>query len=146
MTKHLHDHMQGTYQFLFDEAHRALNLGGSFRPFGAGVRKNGEPIETYVDLGNAAADPQAHIGGLISGLKEEDQRHGLMAAGLVFDGQMTDAQGAHGRALVFHLEAANGRAVEVVVPYEVKLSVVDFSEPVVTEVVPEIFPPQFNEG
>jgi hypothetical protein len=41
---------------------------------------------------------------------------------------------------VFHLEAANGRAIEVVIPYEVRIGgVIDFQTPVATEVLPEIF-------
>jgi hypothetical protein len=138
------EHLQSTYQFLFDEAHRALGEAGSFRPFGAAVRKNGEPIETHVDPGDMAPDPHVHVVGLIAGFKEEDKKHGLMAAGVVFDGQMTDGQGDHARALVFHLEAANGRAVEVVVPYQLRLGIVDFADPAVTEVLPEIFPPEFE--
>ncbi|MGE0830593.1 MAG: hypothetical protein AB7O04_14740 [Hyphomonadaceae bacterium] len=135
----LQHHMQETYRYLFDEAHSALNQAGSFRPFGAGTRKTGEQIQTLVDQA-AAAGPQDHIRGLIAGFREDDKQNGLIAAGLVFDGQMGDANGEHSRALVFHLEAANGRAVEVVVPYVKHVGdIFDFGEPVVTEVQPEIF-------
>jgi hypothetical protein len=136
----LQQHLQSTYEFLFDEAHRALGEGGSFRPFGAAVRRSGEPIETRVSQDAGGPDPQTHVAGLIAGFKEEDRKHGLMAAGLVFDGQMTDSRGDHGRALVFHLEAANGRALEVVVPYAVRLGIIDFADPAISEVLPEIFP------
>ncbi len=137
----LEQHMQDTYQYLFDEAHRALAVGGSFRPFGAGIRKTGEQIQTNVSPPEGANGPQDHIAGLIAGFREDNRQNGLMAAGLVFDGQMTDKGVGQGRAIIFHLEAANGRAVEVVIPYAVHVGdVIDFAEPVVSEVFPEIFP------
>jgi hypothetical protein len=136
----LQRHLQETYQYLFDEAQRALALGGSFRPFGAGTRKTGELIQTTVDASLEGIGPQDHIAGLISGFRTDDKESGLIVAGLVFDGQMTEQGASHGRALVFHLEAANGRAIEVVVPYEMRVGgVIDFQTPVATEVLPEIF-------
>ena len=61
-------------------------------------------------------------------------------AGLVFDGQMTQEGESHARALCFHIEIANGQAVEVLVPYFRKFdSIVDFEEPQVTPVQAEIF-------
>jgi hypothetical protein len=136
----LQHHLQETYQFLFDEAHRALSLGGSFRPFGAGTRKTGELIQTTVDSSQNPVGPQDHIAGLIAGFRADDRQNGLIVAGLVFDGQMTESGALHGRALVFHIEAANGRAIEVVVPYEMRLGgVIDFAAPATTEVLPEIF-------
>ncbi|MGE0047163.1 MAG: hypothetical protein AB7T08_15510, partial [Hyphomonadaceae bacterium] len=123
----LEQHMQDTYQYLFDEAHRALTLGGSFRPFGAGIRKTGEQIQTLVDPPAEKNGPQDHIAGLIAGFREDDRQNGLMAAGLVFDGQMTEGGDAYSRAIIFHLEAANGRAVEVVIGYEKRVGdVIDF--------------------
>jgi hypothetical protein len=136
----MQQHMQETYKFLFDEAHRALGEGRAFRPFGAGVRKTGQPIETHLAEALDGLDAQTHVAGLVAGLREEDKAHGLMAAGVVFDGQMTDRKGEHGRALVFHLEAANGHAVEVILPYDIRLGIVDFAEPAITPVLPEIFP------
>jgi hypothetical protein len=136
----LQQHLQETYQYLFDEAQRALSQGGSFRPFGAGTRKTGELIQTMVDPAKDSIGPQDHIAGLIAGFRADDEENGLIAAGLVFDGQMTDGGSPYGRALVFHIEAANGRAVEVVVPYEMRVGdVIDFAAPAATEVLPEIF-------
>jgi len=137
----LQQHLQQTYEDLFDEAHALLAQGGSFRPFGAATRKSGELIRTTVEPPENEDGPQDHIRGLIAGFKYDEEHVGLIAAGLVFDGQMTEEGEGFGRALVFHLEAANGRALEVVVPYEVRIgNVVDFAEPNVQEVHPEIFP------
>ena len=136
----LEEHLQDTYRYLFDAAHRALLDGRSFAPFGAGVRKTGEQIHTNVDLPVEQSAPSDHISGLIAGFRAEDAEHGLMAAGLVFDGQMTHNGEEHAKALCFHLEVANGNAVEVLVAYQRRFdSIVDFAEPQVTPVQPEIF-------
>lgn len=136
----LQEHLQDTYQYLFDAAHRALIDNQSFAPFGAGVRKTGEQIHTNVDLAIDDSLPADHISGLIEGFKEDDRQNGLIAAGLVFDGQMTQDGSAHAKALCFHIEAANGHAVEVLVAYERKFdNLIDFAAPQVTPVQPEIF-------
>ena len=59
-----------------------------------------------------------------------------MAAGLVFDGH---SRNDNERALCFHIEGANGRAVEVIVPYTRKITQIDFDQPQISEVQPEIF-------
>jgi len=134
----LQHHLQDTYQYLFDAAHRALLEGGSFAPFGAGIRKTGEQIHTNVDLPIDQSAPADHISGLIAGFRKDDQENGLIAAGLVFDGRAPNDGSA--AALCFHLEAANGRAVEVIVPYSrFDAARVSFEEPQVAEVAPEIF-------
>lgn len=136
----LEQHMQDTYQYLFDEAHRCLTHGGSFRPFGAGIRRTGEQIQTQVEMPAGQVGPFDHIAGLIAGFQEDNRQNGLMAAGLVFDGQAVEGQDQHARAVIFHLEAANGRAVEVIVPYVVHVGdVIEFAQPVVSEVHAEIF-------
>jgi hypothetical protein len=133
----LQRHLQDTYEYLFDAAHRALLDGGSFAPFGAGIRKTGEQIHTNVDLAIEQSAPADHISGLIAGFRLDDTQNGLLAAGLVFDGR---ASSDNANALCFHIEAANGRAVEVIVPYERLLGdVISFAEPKITEVTPEIF-------
>lgn len=133
----LQHHLQDTYQYLFDAAHRALLEGGSFAPFGAGIRKTGEQIHTSVDLKIESSAPADHLSGLIAGFRADDAKNGLMAAGLVFDGH---AVSDNARALCFHIEAANGKAVEVVVPYDRKADKsVLFAEPVVSDVFPEVF-------
>ena len=133
----LQRHLQDTYEYLFDAAHRALLEGGSFAPFGAGIRKTGEQIHTNVDLDIAKSVPADHITGLIAGFRLDDEQNGLMAAGLVFDGR---ASSDSANALCFHIEAANGKAIEVIVPYERRIgNIVDFADPQVTEVHPEIF-------
>jgi len=136
----LQEHLQETYKYLFDAAHRALAEGGSFAPFGAGVRKTGEKIHTNVDLALDASTPGDHISGLISFFRADDREHGLIAAGLVFDGQMTQDGESHARALCFHIEIANGQAVEIMAPYVRKFdTIIDFDEPQVTAVQAEIF-------
>ena len=55
-----------------------------------------------------------HISGLIAGFRLDEKENGLIAAGLVFDGRARSDDAA---ALCFHIEAANGKAVEVIVPY-----------------------------
>jgi hypothetical protein len=133
----LQQHLQDTYEYLFDTAHRALKEGASFAPFGAGIRKTGEQIHTNVDLPIDRSAPQDHISGLIAGFRQDEQENGLIAAGLVFDGRSRADDAA---ALCFHIEGANGRAVEVIVPYDRHATdVIAFAEPQVSEVEPEIF-------
>lgn len=133
----LQRHLQDTYEYLFDAAHRALRDGGSFAPFGAGIRKTGEQIHTNVDLPIEKSAPADHISGLIAGFRLDERENGLIAAGLVFDGR---ARSDDASALCFHIEVANGRAVEVIVPYARRESAeIAFSEPQVSEVEPEIF-------
>ena len=59
----LQRHLQDTYEYLFDTAHRALLEGASFAPFGAGIRKTGEQIHTNVDLPMERSAPTDHISG-----------------------------------------------------------------------------------
>lgn len=133
----LQRHLQDTYEYLFDAAHRALCEGGSFAPFGAGIRKTGEQIHTNVDLPIDRSQPADHISGLIAGFRLDDQENGLIAAGLVFDGRARSDDAA---ALCFHIEAANGSAIEVIVPYaRPEPSVIAFDRPQISQVAPEIF-------
>ena len=133
----LQRHLQETYEYLFDTALRALKEGASFAPFGAGIRKTGEQIHTNVDLPIDRSAPADHISGLIAGFRLDEQENGLIAAGLVFDGRARSDDAA---ALCFHIEGANGRAVEVIVPYARRSGEeIAFDEPQVSEVEPEIF-------
>lgn len=133
----LQRHLQDTYEYLFDTAHRALQAGGSFAPFGAGIRKTGEQIHTNVDLPIEKSAPADHISGLIAGFRKDEEDNGLIAAGLVFDGRARSNDAA---ALCFHIEAANGSAVEVIVPYQRKSTTeIAFAEPQITAVHAEIF-------
>ena len=132
----LQRHLQDTYEYLFDTAHRALLEGASFAPFGAGIRKTGEQIHTNVDLPIEKSAPADHISGLIAGFRLDDTQNGLMAAGLVFDGR---ASSDNAQALCFHIEAASGDAVEVIVPYSRRETQVAFAEPQISPVQPEIF-------
>ena len=134
----LQRHLQDTYEYLFDAAHRALLEGGSFAPFGAGIRKTGEQIHTNVDLPIDRSAPADHISGLIAGFRADEAEHGLIAAGLVFDGRGRSDDAA--AALCFHIEAANGSAVEVIVPYARRsTSEIAFDEPQISAVISEIF-------
>jgi hypothetical protein len=133
----LQRHLQDTYEYLFDAAHRALREGGSFAPFGAGIRKTGEQIHTNVDLPIDRSAPADHISGLIAGFRADEAEHGLIAAGLVFDGR---ARADDAAALCFHIEAANGSAVEVIVPYARRsITEIAFDEPQISAVISEIF-------
>jgi hypothetical protein len=134
----LQRHLQETYEYLFDTAHEALKGGASFAPFGAGIRKTGEQIHTNVDLAIDTSVPADHISGLIAGFRLDDQENGLIAAGLVFDGR---AGSDNASALCFHMEVANGQAVEVIVPYARRdgPDQIAFDEPQVTPVQSEIF-------
>ncbi|HYD85855.1 MAG TPA: hypothetical protein VEA80_00105 [Vitreimonas sp.] len=133
----LQRHLQDTYEYLFDTAHRALLDGASFAPFGAGIRKTGEQIHTNVDLPIERSAPTDHISGLIAGFRKDEEENGLIAAGLVFDGRARSDDAA---ALCFHIEAANGSAVEVIVPYTRQAdSQIAFAEPQISAVESEIF-------
>ena len=133
----LQRHLQDTYEYLFDAAHRALKEGASFAPFGAGIRKTGEQIHTNVDLPMEQSAPADHISGLIAGFRLDERENGLIAAELVFDGR---ARSDDASALCFHIEGANGRAVEVIVPYARRSTAeIAFAEPQISEVAPEIF-------
>lgn len=132
----LQRHLQETYEYLFDAAHNALLEGGSFAPFGAGIRKTGEKTHTNVDLPIEKSTPADHISGLIAGFRLDEEQNGLIAAGLVFDGR---ARSDDANALCFHIEAANGRAVEVVVPYQRRDATFAFDEPQISDVQSEIF-------
>lgn len=133
----LQRHLQDTYEYLFDTAHRALQGGGSFAPFGAGIRKTGEQIHTNVDLPIEKSAPADHISGLIAGFRKDEADNGLIAAGLVFDGRARSDDAA---ALCFHIEAANGSAVEVIVPYQRRSQTeLLFAEPQISAVASEIF-------
>ncbi len=132
----LQQHLQETYEYLFDTAHRVLRDGGSFAPFGAAIRKTGEQVHTNVDLPIDKSAPADHISGLIAGFRADENENGLIAAGLVFDGRASSDNAA---ALCFHIEGANGRAVEVIVPYQRLVTEIAFDPPQVSEVHPEIF-------
>lgn len=54
----------------------------------------------------------------------------------MFDGR---ARSDDANALCFHIEAANGQAVEVIVPYKRLEASVTFADPQISEVHPEIF-------
>jgi hypothetical protein len=136
----LETHLKDTYQYLFDVAHQGLMNGVSFVPFGAGVRKTGEQIRTQLDLKWEDSHPQDHITGLIKAFQHDDRVSGLMAAGVVADAA-AGADRLDERALLFHLEAANGRAVQVLVHYfrREEDGRIHFADPITTEVPPEIF-------
>jgi len=133
----LQRHLQDTYEYLFDAAHQALKAGASFAPFGAGIRKTGEQIHTNVDLPIDKSAPADHISGLIAGFRLDEEENGLIAAGLVFDGRASSDDAS---ALCFHIEGANGSAVEVIVPYtRLPGNTIGFDNPQISNVEPEIF-------
>lgn len=132
--------VQETYQYLFDEAHRALLEGGSFKPFGAGVRPSGERTHMHVDLPVETSSPKDHIAGLIAGFRQEAGAKALSVAGLVFDGGLRTHDG-DATAVIVHMESELGESVQVTIPYErlIATGEIRFQEPVVEQVTSEIF-------
>ena len=132
--------VQETFDYLFGEASKVLELGGSFAPFGAAMRESGERTHVNVDLPIDRSTPNDHISGLIMGFRQEASQGRIYMAGLAFDGRMT-ADGKSVEALVFHIESSDGEGVQIFVPYRrldgsAKLS---FDNPVVQPITPEIF-------
>jgi hypothetical protein len=127
-----------TYQYLFDEAHRALLTGTSFKPFGAGVRPDGERTFMHVDLPVETSSPAEHIAGLIQGLRQEAGAKALSVAGLIFDAGALDSDSS---AVIVHMEAEGGQSMQVTIPYErlLEKGEILFSEPVVAPVDAAIF-------
>ncbi len=132
-------HVQETFDYLFGEASKVLELGGSFAPFGAAIRESGERTHVNVDLPIERSTPNDHISGLIMGFRQEAQAGRIFLAGLAFDGRMTSDGGAV-EALVIHIESAGGEGMQIFVPYlrgEDTRPV--FDKPVIQPIVPEIF-------
>lgn len=131
--------VQETFDYLFVEASKALELGGSFAPFGAAIRANGERTHVNVDLPIETSTPNDHISGLVMGFRQEAEQGRIFLAGLAFDGRMS-AEGQSGPALVVHIETSVGEGIQVFVPYERESAgPVRFAEPVVQPILPEIF-------
>lgn len=132
--------VQETYQFLFDEAHRALLQGGSFKPFGAGVRPDGERTQMHVDLPVERSTPQHYIAALIQGMRQEAAAKRLLVAGLVIDGGLMTPDG-DASAIVVHMEAEGGESVQVTIPYQrlIETGEIHFKEPQVAAATREIF-------
>ncbi len=132
--------VQDTFDYLFGEASKVLELGGSFAPFGAAMRHGGERTHVNVDLPIDRSTPNDHISGLIMGFRQEAAQGRIFLAGLAFDGRMT-ADGKSVEALVVHIESSSGEGMQIFVPYRRleaagKLS---FDSPVVQPITPEIF-------
>lgn len=132
--------VQETYDYLFGEAAKVLALGGSFAPFGAAIRENGERTHVNVDLPIERSTPNDHISGLIMGFRQEAAQSRIYIAGLVFDGRMSQ-EGRSAPALVVHIESSDGEGVQVFVPYSRPTDGAKpvFESPVVQQIVPEIF-------
>lgn len=132
--------VQETYDYLVGEAVTAMNQGGSFAPFGAAIRYDGERTHMNVDLAAEASTPNQHIHGLISAFRGEAANGSLKLAGLIFDGQMARADGLRVPALVVHIEHDSGEGVQVFVPYQRIIGgKVHLENPVVEPIEPEIF-------
>ncbi|MDX2235344.1 MAG: hypothetical protein NW200_12670 [Hyphomonadaceae bacterium] len=131
--------VQETFDYLFGEASKVLELGGSFAPFGAAIRESGERTHVNVDLPIDRSTPNDHISGLILGFRQEAQAGRIFLAGLAFDGRMT-SDGSAVQALVIHIESAQGEGMQVFVPYTRGLDAKPvFERPVVQPITPEIF-------
>lgn len=132
--------VQETYDYLVGQAVTAMSQGGSFAPFGAAIRYDGERTHMNVDLTADTSTPNQHIQGLISAFRAEAASGALKLAGLIFDGQMARADGARAPALVVHIEHDSGEGVQVFVPYQrVSEGKIHLNEPVVEPIEPEIF-------
>jgi hypothetical protein len=131
-----------TYQYLFDEAHKALDEGGSFVPFAAGVRPDGERTHMHVDLPPTHSTPQHHIAALIESLRREASARALDVAGLVFDGGLQTADG-EAAAVVVHMETGWGESMQVTIPYErlIATGQIRFKDPMIAPATAEIFLP-----
>jgi hypothetical protein len=131
--------VQETFDYLFNEASKAMALGGSFAPFGAAIRETGERTHVNVDLPIDRSTPNDHISGLIMGFRQEADQRRIFIAGLAFDGRMT-GDGQTTEALVIHIESAAGEGIQVFVPYAREQGQPPvFDRPVVQAIVPEIF-------
>jgi hypothetical protein len=129
-----------TYQYLFDEAHKALAEGGSFVPFAAGVRPDGERTHMHVNLPADQSTPQHHVAALIQSLRQEAAARALHVAGLVFDGGLKTTDGEQ-PAVVVHMETGWGESMQVTIPYErlIATGQIRFKEPMMAAATAEIF-------
>lgn len=132
--------VQETFDYLYEEASKVMQLGGSFAPFGAAIRLNGERTHVNVDLPIERSTPNDHISGLIMGFRKEAEEGRIFIAGLAFDGKVA-VNGEQREAVVVHIEHEKGEGIEVFVPYtrggpDQKIS---FGQPIVQNIIPEIF-------
>lgn len=132
--------VQDTFDYLYQEAAKVMELGGSFAPFGAAIRLNGERTHVNVDLPIERSTPNDHISGLIMGFRKEAEEGRIYIAGLAFDGKVA-VNGEQREAVVVHIEHEKGEGIEVFVPYtrgaaDQKIS---FGQPIVQNIIPEIF-------
>jgi hypothetical protein len=132
--------VQETFDYLYQEAAKVMELGGSFAPFGAAIRLNGERTHVNVDLPIERSTPNDHISGLIMGFRKEAEDGRIFIAGLAFDGKIAIA-GEQREALVVHVEHHKGEGVQVFVPYQRQSGTgkIAFGQPIVQPIIPEIF-------
>jgi hypothetical protein len=132
--------VQETFDYLYQEAAKVMEMGGSFAPFGAAIRMNGERTHVNVDLPIERSTPNDHISGLIMGFRKEVEAGRIFVAGLAFDGKVAIG-GEQREALVVHIEHEKGEGIEVFVPYERKApgEKIAFGQPIVQNIIPEIF-------
>jgi len=133
-------HVQETYDYLYNEAAKVMELGGSFAPFGAAIRLNGERTHVNVDLPIDRSTPNDHISGLIMGFRKEAEAGRIFIAGLAFDGKI-GVDGQQREALVIHLEHDKGEGLQIFVPYQRQADSkkIVFGPPIVQQITPEIF-------
>jgi hypothetical protein len=134
--------LQETYDYLMDEATRILALGGSFAPFGAGIRQDGERTHVNVDLKVAESSPTDHIAGLVLGFRQEAVAGALVVAGMAFDGQIAAPDGGDEEAVIIHIENVRGEGLQILVPYSRTIlsdGKISFRDPIVQSIEPEIF-------
>jgi hypothetical protein len=132
--------VQDTFDYLYQEAAKVMEMGGSFAPFGAATRMNGERTHVNVDLPIERSTPNDHISGLIMGFRKEAEAGRIYIAGLAFDGKVA-VNGEQREALVVHIEHDKGEGLEIFVPYERGAAgqKISFGQPIIQNIIPEIF-------
>lgn len=132
--------VQDTFDYLYEEASKVMQMGGSFAPFGAAIRLNGERTHVNVDLPIDRSTPNDHISGLIMGFRKEAEEGRIYIAGLAFDGKVA-VNGEQREAVVVHIEHEKGEGIEVFVPYTrgAPGQKISFGQPIVQNIIPEIF-------
>jgi hypothetical protein len=129
-----------TYNYLYAGAKAAIDQGGSFVPFGAAVRLNGDRTHMGLEASSFGETVQDHIGTLVLAMREDAEKNGLRAVGLVFDGQVTLDDGAQSAAIVMHIEVFHGESLEAFVPYVREPGTVSYFPPIFAPTDPSVFP------
>ncbi|MGE3865610.1 MAG: hypothetical protein AB7G04_01710 [Hyphomonadaceae bacterium] len=105
--------MQKLFEYLYAQAHAALQDNRSFAPFAATDWADGQRTQSVTDLPAAISTPGEHLAALITTLSDQAKGGGVKAAGIAFDAVAGDL----GDAVCVHLETPDD-AVQVFTPYK----------------------------